>query len=142
MFVFCSRKCKVMQLKKNIHIYIMINGIYIMSQKRYLRIIVALWLVSWRQSSEYLSVNKKREKKICHQIHGIIRKALQIQWKILYPCTKTWFIYPWNTSISYYLFWIGTGIPQYYIIPLTKYNEYSHKYNPKLEIRLYIVLLK
>lgn len=43
--------------------YIMINGIYIMNQKRYLRITVELWLVSWRQSSEYPSVNKKKEKK-------------------------------------------------------------------------------
>lgn len=119
------------------YIYIMINGINIMSQKRYLRITVELWVVSWRQSSEYLGVNKMKEKKICHQIHGITGEALQTQWKILYPCTKTWFIYSWNMSLAYCLFWIGTGIPQYHLIPLTKYNKYTHKYNPKLEIRLF-----
>lgn len=43
-FVFCSSKCKVMHLNKNclICIYVMINGIYIVNQKRDLGITIKL----------------------------------------------------------------------------------------------------
>lgn len=65
MFVFCSSKCKVMHLKKTVlYIYVVITGIYIMSQKRDLGITIELRLVSWRQSSEYPGVNRKMEKNL------------------------------------------------------------------------------
>ena len=44
------------------YICIVINDINILSQKRDLGITVELRLVSWKQSSEYPSVDKKKEK--------------------------------------------------------------------------------
>lgn len=63
-FVFCSSKCKVMHPKKNylMYICIVINDINILSQKRDLGITIELRLVSWKQSFEYPSVDKKKEK--------------------------------------------------------------------------------
>lgn len=128
MFVFCSNKCKVMHLKKNWNILIS----WLMASTLWIRkgTWESLWSYDWFPEDNLLNIlawTKRRKKKICHQIHGIIRKALKIQRKIPYPCTKTWFIYPWNMSVSYCLFWIGTGIPQYHLIPLTKYNKYTRK---------------
>lgn len=53
-----------MHPKKNylMYICIVINDINILSQKRDLGITVELRLVSWKQSSEYPSVDKKKEK--------------------------------------------------------------------------------
>ena len=59
--MFCSSKCEVMHTKKNylMYICIVINDINILNQKRDT---TELRLVSWKQSSEYPCVDKKKEK--------------------------------------------------------------------------------
>ena len=132
MFVFCSNKCKVMHLEKNWNMFIL----WLMASTLWVRkgIWESLGSYNWFPEDNLLIIlvwTKRRKKKSAIRSMVITRKALHAQRKILYPCTKTWFIYPWNTSVSYCLFWIGTGIPQYHIIPLTRYNKYTREYNPK-----------
>lgn len=77
MFVFCSNKCKVMHLKKSWNIFIL----WLMASTLWVRkgTWESLWNYDWFPEGNLLNIlvwTKRRKKKICHQIHDIIRKAL------------------------------------------------------------------
>lgn len=117
-FVFCSSKCEVMHTKKNylMYICIVINDINILNQKRDT---TELRLVSWKQSSEYPCVDKKKEKYLptnpwwCKERFALSGKYRTfVQKHGLSIC--------WNTRVSAVLYSVGSGISQYHTVPLTR----------------------